>query len=196
MTKKEIIWREILYQAIEKGNRKFTQKDLAKKLKVSLSTIFNALKIPRKTKAIEVTGRFFRVINPEKFLYLWATHRNLEKDIIYQTHFKGSVQELEGLIPKGIVFGTYSAFREKFKEAPADYDKVYVYAKDLEEIKKRFPKKKGYQNLIVLKADPFLKKYGPITTIGQTFVDIWNLGEWYAQDFYLALKEKIYAILA
>ncbi len=31
MTKKEIIWREILYQALEKKQFKFTQKQLFKK---------------------------------------------------------------------------------------------------------------------------------------------------------------------
>ncbi len=85
MSKKEIVWREILYQAIEQKNRQMIQKELAAKFGFSLSTVFNALKIPRQIGAIKVTGRNFRVTDLEKFLYLWATARNFKKDIIYRT---------------------------------------------------------------------------------------------------------------
>jgi hypothetical protein len=191
MTKKEIIWREILYQGIEKKKRQFTQKELALGFKFSLSTVFNALRAPRKIGAIKVTGRYFILQDPEKLLYLWGTHRSLNKDVIYKTRAKGSVLEIEGMVPPEVIFGAYSAFRKKFKTLPADYDKVYIYAENIEEIKKRFPPARGYENLMVLKADPFLKKYGQITTLGQTFVDLWNLPEWYARDFYLELGNKI-----
>jgi len=195
MSKKEIIWREILFQAIEQKNRQFTQKELAAKFGFSLSTVFNALKAPRQIGAIKVTGRNFQVIDIEKFLYLWATGRNLKKDIIYQTRVDESVLNIEGLMPPSAIYGAYSAYRLKFKSAPADYDKVYIYSADIEEIKKRFPAvnavKTKTPNLIVLKADEFLKNYGQTTTLAQTFVDLWNLSEWYAKDFLEALKEKI-----
>ncbi|PIP18024.1 MAG: hypothetical protein COX43_01060 [Parcubacteria group bacterium CG23_combo_of_CG06-09_8_20_14_all_35_9] len=191
MTKKEIIWREILSQVIEKKNIRFTQKELAKKLKVSLSTVFNALKSPRQASAIEVRGRYFLVRDKEKLLYLWASIRNLNKEIIYQTHVEGDVQNIESELPPEIIFATYSAYRQVFKEVPADYDKVYVYSDKVEEIKKRFPENKGYINLIVLKSDKHLKKYGPVTPLAQIFVDLWNLPEWYAKDFLNVLKEKI-----
>lgn len=192
MTKKEIIWREILFQAIENKKTEFTQKELAQKYGFSLSTVFNALKFPRNANAVE-GKRGFRVRDLEKFLYLWATFRKLKKDIIYQTSVTKGVFEIEGEMPPDIIFGAYSAFLRKYKEAPADYDKVYVYCleNEIEEIKKRFPPQKGYQNLIVLKADPWLKNFGLITPDCQTFVDLWNLPEWYAKDFLNALKEKI-----
>lgn len=196
MLKKEIIWREILYQGLEKKNRQLTQKEIAGNFNISLSTVFNALKIPRKAGAIKVTGRNFILENPEKFLYLWATFRNLKKDIIYQTNVRKPVLALEGLMPPKVVFGAYSAYRRRFKEAPADYDKVYIYSVNLTELKKRFPPKKGYPNLIILKADSFLKKYGEITSLGQTFVDLWNLEEWYAKDYLEALKQKINELLS
>jgi hypothetical protein len=194
MSKKEIIWREILYQAIEQKNRQMTQKDLAAKFGFSLSTVFNALKAPRQIEAIKVTGRNFQIIDTEKFLYLWATARNFKKDIIYQTRVEKSVLTIEGLMPPSVIFGAYSAYRLKFQEAPADYDKVYVYTSDLEEIKKRFPaaSAKAYPNLIVLKSDQFLKNYGQTTILAQTFVDLWNLSEWYAKDFQEALKQRIF----
>jgi hypothetical protein len=117
----------------------------------------------------------------------------LNRDIIYQTAVKKGVFEIEGEMPPSVIFGAYSAFLKKYKEAPADYDKVYVYIdeKKIDEIKKRFPPQKGYINLIVLKADPWLKNFGQVTPDCQTFVDLWNLTEWYAKDFLNALKEKI-----
>lgn len=191
MFKKEIIWREILFQAIEKKKKRFTQKDLAVKFGFSLSTVFNALKVPRATGALNVTGRFFEVVDKEKFLIIWGTFRNLNKEIIYKTHVDFGVSEIENEMPPDIVYGVYTAYKKRFKDVPADYDKVYIYAGNLTEIKKRFPLKKGYENLIVLMADKFLKEHGLLTTIGQTYADLWNLPEWYAKDFLDALKDQI-----
>jgi len=192
MTKKEIIWREISFQAIENKKFEFTQKELAKKYGFSLSTVFNALKLPRNIHAIE-GKRGFRICDLEKFLYLWATFRKVKKDIIYQTAVKKGVFEIEGEMPPSVIFGAYSAFLKKYKEAPADYDKIYVYLEEekIGEIKKRFPAQKGYQNLIVLTADPWLRNFGELIPDCQIFVDLWNLAEWYAKDFLNALKEKI-----
>jgi len=193
MSKKEIIWREILYQAIEQKNRQMIQKELAAKFGFSLSTVFNALKIPRQIGAIKVTGRNFQIVDLEKFLYLWATNRNFKKDIIYQTRVEEPVLTIEGLMPPSVVFGVYSAYRLKFQEAPADYDKIYIYTSDAKEIEKRFPFKnnKTPANLFVLGSDEFMKNYGQTTTLAQTFVDLWNLPEWYAKDFQEALKQRI-----
>lgn len=192
MTKKEVIWREILFQAIENKKTEFTQKELAQKYGFSLSTVFNALSVPRSINAIE-GKRGFRVRDVEKFLYLWATLRKLKKDIIYQTNVKKGVLGIEGEMPPFVIFGAYSAFLKKYKQAPADYDKVYVYSKknELIEIKNRFPSQEGYFNLIVLEADPWLEKFGKLTPDCQTFVDLWNLPEWYAKDFLNALENKI-----
>jgi len=194
MTKKEIIWREILYQAIEKKKTEFTQKELAQQFGFSLSTIFNSLKVPRQAGAVRVGGRNFEVQDAEKFLYLWATHRNLEKETIYKTNISFSRKEAEGILPPSVVFACYSAYRKKYNEEPADYDKVFVYSgpQKLAEIKKRFPFKKGYVNFTVLKSDPHLHEFGQTTPDVQTFVDLWNLNDWYAKEFLNALKDKIF----
>lgn len=193
MIKKEIIWREILFQTIEFEKIEFTQKELASKYGFSLSTVFNALKNLRSSGIIEAHGRGFKILDIEKFLYFWATQRNVKKEIIYQTHAAKSVRAIEGEMPPDIIFGAFTAFCKKYQETPADYDKVYVYTKEdnLNEIKSRFPYEKGYANVIVLKADPHLESYGKITCDPQTFVDLWNLPDWYAKDFLLALKNKI-----
>lgn len=193
MLKKELVWREILNDCFADRRLIFTQKELAGKLKISLSTVHNALKLPRASGAIAVSGRNFRVIDKEKFLLLWATHRRLNRDMIYQTRVAGSVWEIEGRMPPGVVFAAYSAYARKWRHPPADYDVVYVYAPPslLPEIKRRFPKTKGEDNLFILAADPFLNNYGDITPPVQTFVDLWNLPQWYGADFRRELKEKL-----
>lgn len=195
MKKIETIWRELLFQAIEKGNRQFTQKELAKKFNFSTSTIFQALKTPRKMGAVRVTGRFFVLEDPEKLLYHWASARDFKKDILFAGKVDLPILEIEGRMPPGVIFGGFSAARLILKESPADYDKVYVYTPKPEEIKKRFELEKGRENLIALKADQFLGNYGQITPLCQTFVDLWNLPEWYAKEFVQALKEKIDELL-
>ncbi len=198
INKKEIIWREILYQSLEKKVYRFTQKDLAKKFSFSLSTVFNALKVPRENKAIEVTGRDFKVRDTKKLLFIWATFRRLQKDVIFSGFTNLPITEIKNSLPPETIFTVYSAFIKRFKEVPADYDKIYIYLskKNLPEIRKRFTFKKGTPNLFILEPDPFLKKYGKLTTLGQTFVDLWNLPEWFAADFSKALEEKIETILA
>jgi len=193
ITKKEIIWREILKKATQREQLEFIQKDLAQKFGFSVSTVFNALRIPRSQGAVKVTGRNFLVVDAEKLLYIWATQRNLEKDLIYKTFSPANAKEIEGLMPPGIIFGAYSAFVHKFGDAPADYDKVYVYAGEFElaELKKRFPKIKGNPNVFALRKDNFLETKDGIAPAVQTFVDLWNLKDWYAGEFLKELKEKI-----
>ncbi len=194
MNKKEVIWREILFFAMKNKKIEWTQKNLAKKYGFSLSTVFNALKLPRASGCLKVNSRGFKVLDIEKWLYLWATFRNLKKDIIYQTRIEKPVKEIEGEMPSNIIFSAFSAYLKRYKDAPADYDKVYVYSEKekLGQIKSRFPFKKGYPNLIVISADVWLKKFGELAPDCQIFVDLWNLSEWYAKDFLNALKDKVF----
>jgi len=203
MKKIEIIWRELFYQAIEKKNlpvgepdRRFTQKDLAEKFGFSTSTVFQALKALRKMGAVRVTGRFFVLEDPEKLLYHWASVRNLKKEIIFSGKIDLPILEIESQMPPEIVFGGYTAARFILDEPPADYAKVFVYSQSPEKIKKRFLFQKGQPNFFVLKADPFLKNYGEHTCLAQTFVDLWNLDDWYAKEFVNSLKKKIDDLLS
>lgn len=194
MNKKEVIWREILQQTISNKIVEFTQKELAAKFGFSVSTVFNALKIPRQSGAIKVSGRNFSVADKEKFLNIWATFRNLKKDIIYSTHADLTVREIEGLMPDGALYGAFSAYAKKYQEAPADYDKVYVYAdkKIASEIKERFSQKPGYQNIFIILKDSYLRDINGIIPEAQLYVDLWNLSDWYAKDFLNALKTRLF----
>lgn len=191
MKKIEIIWRELLFQALERGERRFTQQGIAEEFGVSTSTVFQALKVPRKMGAVRVTGRWFNLEDSEKLLYYWASERDSRGDVVWQGRTELPVETIEGLMPGEVVMGGFRAARHWLDEAvPADYDKVYVYSHDVEAVKQRFEWVKGEANVIVLQADPWLTRYGEVTTLAQTFVDIWNMAEWYAKEFIRALRRK------
>lgn len=186
MKKIEQIYREILLQKMEENNAILTQKGLSIKLGVSLSTVNYALRNLAKMGAIDIKKRNFSIVNPKKILYYWASIRNIEKDIIYSTRADLTVADIEKLMPSNIIFTAYSGFKFMFNEAPADYSNVYVYSKDIKELKERFPPNKNPPNLFVLKQDENLKQI----TSGQLFVDLWNLKEWYAKEFVELLEKK------
>lgn len=189
MKRAEEVYREIFYQA-EIGNKNLTQKAISEKLELSISNVSNALNPLRRMGAIDVKKMCFRIINQKKILYYWASARNLEKDIDYATRAEKSVADIEKSMPNSAVFTAYSAYRLRFKDAPADYSEVYVYCDDLEEIKRRFPESKNAPNIFVLKKDKNIGKYGKIATNANIFVDLWNLPEWYAQEFLKTMEQK------
>lgn len=199
MYKIETIWHHILLQPINKKEFRFTQQNLAKILNCSLSTVNHALKVPSEIGAIRKTPRFFILENYKKLLFYWASKRSLVSDIIYQTYVDEPVLGISSRVPDKTIFGCYSAARYHFDEVPADYDKVFIYSdnKILNQVKERFLlDKKNKPNFFVLKMPNVMSKYGQFTTLPQTFVDIWNLKDWYAQDFIKALEEKIYGLLS
>ncbi len=190
----EVIYREILYKAIEEKNKTLTQSELSKNLNVSLSTVNHALKPLKNMGAIKIDLRNFKILDVKKILYYWASVRNLNKDIIYSTRVEMPISKIESNMPNNIVFAAYSAYKFKFKDVLADYSEVYVYG-NREDIKKRFPENINKPNLFVLKLDDNIEKYGKTTSIGNTFADLWNLREWYAKEFLKAFEVKIERLL-
>ena len=188
MKKKEWVYREILYGIMEKGDTFFTQKSISEKCKVSIGNVNKAVYPLEKMNAIEKKTRGFSVISCRKILLYWASIRKLEKDIIYQTMAGRSAIEIEKALPQ-VMFTAYSGYKLAFKAVPADYSEVVVYG-DEKKIKERFRKKEGKPNLIVLKTDPHLKKFRRVP-LAQIYVDLWNLGTWYAEDFLKELDKRM-----
>ncbi len=191
MKRIEEIYREILHQALEEKNNTLTQRGISVKLDVSISTVNHALKILRKMNAIKVNPRNFKITNSKKILYYWACIRNLKKDIIYKTRVDDSAINIEKRVPDDVVYAAYTAYKFKFKDSPSDYSEIYIYANNIKEIKKRFPEKNNTPNLFILKKDVNLDKYGKTSTIGNIFVDLWNLEEWYAKEFLKAIEKRL-----
>ena len=187
MKRIEEVYREILFQGMEKKNNNLTQSYLASALDMSLSIVNLALKPLKKMNAVKIKQRSFDVIDKRKILYYWASIRNLEKDIICKTRVEKPVKEIEAEMPADVIYAAYSAYKFKFKDVPADYSEVYVYAdeNELEIIKKRFPANNKNPNLFILKKDENMKEM----SLGQIFADLWNLKQWYASDFLKGLEE-------
>ena len=95
MKKIETIWHHLLYSALKENNFKHTQKQLAGKFGYSLSTINYALTVPEKIGAIRKESKFFVLADFKKLLYYFASFRNFNKDIIYQTYVDEPVGEIE-----------------------------------------------------------------------------------------------------
>ena len=188
----ERVYREMLYETVEQKKELLTQKRIASRCKLAISTVNYALKPLEEIGAITKRARGFKVISIEKVLQYWANIRKLGKDIIYQTYYP-SIKELEKSMPSDVVFTAYTAYKLKFKFVPADYSEIYVYARDLKEIKKRFPPSKKKPNLFVLKIDTNIKQTSKKNTVsvGQMFVDLWNIKEWYASDFIKDFRRRV-----
>ncbi|MFH1896135.1 MAG: hypothetical protein ABH814_01500 [bacterium] len=198
MKKIETIWHHILIKALEEKQFKHTQKQIAGKFGYSLSTVNYALEKPTAIGAIRKSGWFFVLEDFKKLLYFWATRRNLGKDIFYKTKADGTVGTIEGQMFPEAVFAGYSAGKRLLSEAPADYSKVYFYAnpQDLDKIMARFPVQKGEPNVFALTTPPSILDHAQLTDLSLTFVDTWNLKDWYAKDFTLALEQKIDGVLS
>ena len=168
-------------------HEKGTQLEIAKALKVSLSTVNNVIKTLEKMGAVDIGRRGLHVVDKEKVLMFLANLRNPHRDIIYKTRVEAPVREIEESMPSGVGFTAYSGYKFKYGDVPADYSEVYVYADEeaLEEIKRRFPLRKGPPNLFVL------RKETETVSDALLFADLWNLPEWYAKDFVRELRGRI-----
>lgn len=194
MKQTELVYREILHQAIEEERFELTQSELSKKLMISLSIVNSAVKRLDAIGAVRILPRKFKVLNVRKALYFWASLRNLQKEIIFRKRIEASARDIERIMPD-VIFTAFTAYKLRFKDTPADYSEVYVYAdgSELEEIKKRISKFKSSEknpNFFVLKKDKLLKGYKEIP-LAQIFVDLWNLKEWYAKDFIENFEKKL-----
>ncbi len=202
MLKIETIWHHLLNEALEKGQTNYTQQDLARKFGYSISTIHHALEIPTELGAIKKSGKRFALVDFQKLLYYWASSRRLEKDIIFSCYVDKDVRQVESLVYPESIFACYSAYRMRYTEPAGDYSKVYIYSNDIDKqrIYKRMEvgleDKEKDPNFYILKKPAGMDAFGKITTLPQTFVDIWNLPDWYSGEFISQLKEKIRGISA
>jgi hypothetical protein len=150
--------------------------------------------------AVFKTGRSYSVTSFKKVLMLWASLRNLQRDLIYSTRVGGSVREIERSLPDGSILSAYTAFNYLFNEVPADYSEVWTYVPEdiLAEVKERFPSNNLPGNLYVLKTNTLLlensKRYSKginMVSVPQLYVDLWNIPSWYSKEYIALLERKI-----
>ncbi|MBI2631837.1 hypothetical protein HYW75_02440 [Candidatus Pacearchaeota archaeon] len=180
MKKTDRIYREILNGVLEKKEY-FTQLELSKKCKVSISLVNKVLKKFETSGAVEIFPMRFKIIDSSKIIFDWATKRNLQKDISEKYSIDMSILEIEKSLP--FILTAYSAWRILNKTIPFEYSKVYAYVpkkdRDLFQIwLQDKPKGRGRDNLFIIFTDDehliknSNKKVAPIP---QIFVDIYSL---------------------
>jgi hypothetical protein len=198
MKKIETIWQYLLFQAIEQCEFRHTQAGLAQLFHYSTSTINLALVKPTAIGAVRKSGKFFIVADVIKLLYLASTIRSLTKDIMYHTYSDLPIHELEGLAPADTIFAGYTAASQILSEPPADYTSLYLYLdpSHLDLAKSRYPSLKSGPTQVYILRSPTYLPLKPRTTLPHTFVDIWNMRDWYARDFTQALEAKINGLLS
>ncbi|MBU1085855.1 MAG: HTH domain-containing protein [Candidatus Beckwithbacteria bacterium] len=197
MKKIEIVWCQLLFEVLEKRQTRFQIQELASKLGISLSTVHHSLINLRQMGAIEMGGNGGQIIDTEKILMHWANNRKLDTDIVFRGKVCGQVTEVEGLLPAGSILGAYSAVVSWYKEAPADYSTVYVYHSNANKVIERFKGEEGDETeLVVLQLDKRLPLRGETTSLGHTFVDLWNIKDWMTKDFIKRIRQEIDEVLS
>jgi hypothetical protein len=195
MKKNELVYLELAMHAYGREKIPLTQLMLSRELGISLNTVNNAIAPLRRIGAVIVRQRSLAVSDAKKLILYWASVRNLQKDICWQTRAEMPPSQIEKNMPSGAVFTAYSAYKFLFGDVPADYSEIYVYAdeEDLQEIMRRFPKKDGPANLFALKAEDKLLQMAEkgIAPLPQIYADLWNLPQWYARDFLEALEKRL-----
>jgi len=149
--------------------------------------------------AVRKTSKFFVLEDFEKLLYYWASVRDLSADVVYEGYAERSVMELESEVPAGSIYAAYSAVRRKLGEPAADYSRVYFYLEEerREEGRERFGENRSREaNVVMLKKMEGMEIYGQMTSLVWSFVDIWNLKDWYGKDFIKQLRREFDELLS
>jgi hypothetical protein len=189
--KVEWVYREILYRLFERDEASFTQRELASSCLVSLGLVNFSLRPLRRMGAVEVRQRGFDLLDPWKALMYWCAVRDLEKETVYSNLLDEPIHRIESSLPRGSIPTAYTAYRERFDDAPSDYSEVYAYGEG-EAFAQRFGpgKEKGRRNIFVLKSDGRLDSLGT-APLAQVYADLWNLETWYARRFLEGLGERL-----
>ncbi len=191
MNKIEYIWRELLYRSIEEKNADFRLSELAEKFGLSTSMVSHALYPLRKAGMVQVGKNNSKVVDAYRLLFFWATRRDVVGDIVYKTYNPMTVFAIEASMPSDVLPTAYSAVRFYSSQMPADYETVYFYSLNPQEIMARFPLNiKKEANIYILKQDPFLRVYKK-TPPAQIFADLWNLPQWYGNEYREAVISRI-----
>ncbi len=191
ISRTEMVWRHLLVGAQDLGIRRSSLTQLSVELELPVSTIHKALERPRAIGAVRGGASGLRVLDPKRLQLIWAALRDLNRDIVYSTRVPMTVSEIEARLPVSAIPTAYTALvLHAGRNLVADYEQVVVYA-DANEVRRRFPRRRGQANLLVLEPDPLLSRYGRIAPRCQVYADLFNLPTWQAQRFLEALDREL-----
>ncbi len=193
LTRTEWVWRHLLVKAFA-GERRHSLTGLAAELGLAKTTVHTALDRPRAIGVVKSSRSGIRVLDPGRMLLLWAGHRELGKDILYETRTPLPPADVEKQLAHDVTLGGFAAYRAIYgRNTVADYDTVLVYGPAIG-VSRRFPtRRSGASRILILEPDPILPSYGPHTPLPQTYVDLFNLPGWQAARFFIDMTRKVFA---
>jgi len=191
LSRTEMVWRHLLVAALDRGVRRSSLTQLSAELELPVSTVHKALGRPRAIGAVRGSASGLRILDPRRLQLMWAAQRDLQKDIVYATRVSMGIGEIEARLPASAIPTAYTAFvLHATRNLVADYEQVVAYA-DGNEVRRRFPGRRGQANLLILEPDPLLSRYGRIAPRCQVYADLFNLPTWQAQRFLDALDREL-----
>lgn len=191
-----MVWRHLLVAAFDQGIRRSSLTQLSAELELPVSTIHKALQRPRAIGAVRGSASGLRVLDPRRLQIMWAAMRDLNADVVYATRVPMAMTEIEAGLPESAIPTAYTAFaRHQGGNVIADFEQVVAYA-DGNEVKRRFPRRRGQPNLLILAPDPLLPRYGRVAPRCQVYADLFNLPTWQAQRFLEALDHQLFRDVA
>jgi hypothetical protein len=107
-----------------------------------------------------------------------------------------AIREIEAGLPASAIPTAFTAFvNHRGGNLIADYEQVVAYG-DGDEVRRRFPRRRGQPNLLILEPDPLLPRYGRVAPRCQVYADLFNLPTWQAQRFLEALDRDLLSDVA
>ena len=193
LSKKLVVWRELLAGASTGQRRWQSVSALAVELGMPVSSAHRSLAHPVEIGAVEVSAMEGLVLlDPYRLLLLLAAHRRLERDVVGHTHLAATVDELEAAIhaQAGCVLGGFSAaVAHAGANRIADYETVLVYGTPM--LEGFAPAKDGRATeLLIAESDPRVGRHGRVTTYAQAWADLFCMRGWQAARFVDQLDPK------
>jgi hypothetical protein len=196
ISRTEMVWRHLLVAAFDQGIRRSSLTQLSAELELPLSTIHKALRRPRAIGAVRGSASGLRVLDPKRLQLMWAAMRDLNADLVYATRVPMAIREIEAGLPASAIPTAFTAFvNHRGGNLIADYEQVVAYG-DGDEVRRRFPRRRGQPNLLILEPDPLLPRYGRVAPRCQVYADLFNLPTWQAQRFLEALDRDLLSDVA
>ena len=182
MWKFERIYRELLLCSL-KGVSLMRQTDIALACGLSLGLVNKTVKKLERAVAVEATSRGVRVLSPARLLNLWATERNIMRDV-WQCFRVDHIGEVEKRLPQSVLLSGFSAWALVSGRRPAEYDQLWFYVSNREEFDFWFSYVKGKArktnpNVFALYAnDEHLVRTSQkgVVCLPQIYVDIYSVG--------------------
>jgi len=147
--------------------------------------------------AVEATRFGVRILSPPRILNLWATERNLARDIFFV--FRADpLEKVEGELPGCAILTAFSGWAFLTGSRPAEYSSVHFYVSDREmfldwfEPRRQRMRRTNPNVFVLYRDDPHLisaSRRG-IAPVPQIYVDIYSIGGPEAQPYLRDIVES------